>query len=436
MPRRLFASMFAVLTALTCQWTSALCQNCATWNQVAAIDPGDRAEGGFMAYDSQRDVTVLFGGGNNDNQTWEWDGSQWSQRLVPNPKPPSRSTHAMAYDSARGVTVLFGGANLGSSADDTWEWNGATWTLKSTFGPSGRYGHAMAYDQARQKLVLFGGAGAGFLNDTWIWDGSFWIQVANTGPQVRYGHAMVYDSARQRIVLFGGSDGSLFFRDTWEWDGQTWEQRATTGPAGRRAPAMAYDPVRGKTVLVGGYNSCEAMLDTWEWNGTVWESQSASGPAARFGHAMVFDTARNLTLMYGSSNLPSQFWTLSAISPPSVIEHPGSLSASEGQTAMLDIAVSGAGPISFQWRRDGVHLSNGGRISGATSVALQIVGLVPSDFGAYDVTASNSCGVVVSHPAALMVTPACGSPDFDGDGDIGTDLDIEAFFRVLGGGPC
>jgi len=30
----------------------------------------------------------------------------------------------------------------------------------------------------------------------------------------------------------------------------------------------------------------------------------------------------------------------------------------------------------------------------------------------------------------------CGSPDFDGDGDSGTDLDIESFFRVLGGGPC
>jgi len=30
----------------------------------------------------------------------------------------------------------------------------------------------------------------------------------------------------------------------------------------------------------------------------------------------------------------------------------------------------------------------------------------------------------------------CGSADFDTDGDTGTDLDIEAFFRVLGGGGC
>ena len=31
---------------------------------------------------------------------------------------------------------------------------------------------------------------------------------------------------------------------------------------------------------------------------------------------------------------------------------------------------------------------------------------------------------------------ACGTADFDGDGDTGTDADIEAFFRVLGGGAC
>jgi hypothetical protein len=30
----------------------------------------------------------------------------------------------------------------------------------------------------------------------------------------------------------------------------------------------------------------------------------------------------------------------------------------------------------------------------------------------------------------------CGSADFNGDGDVGTDADIEAFFRVLAGHPC
>src|SRR6185436_15396966 len=32
--------------------------------------------------------------------------------------------------------------------------------------------------------------------------------------------------------------------------------------------------------------------------------------------------------------------------------------------------------------------------------------------------------------------PCTSTADFNGDGDIGTDADIEAFFRVLGGGNC
>jgi hypothetical protein len=32
--------------------------------------------------------------------------------------------------------------------------------------------------------------------------------------------------------------------------------------------------------------------------------------------------------------------------------------------------------------------------------------------------------------------PCANSADFNGDGDTGTDADIEAFFRVLGGGAC
>jgi len=32
--------------------------------------------------------------------------------------------------------------------------------------------------------------------------------------------------------------------------------------------------------------------------------------------------------------------------------------------------------------------------------------------------------------------PCPNSADFNGDGDVGTDADFESFFRVLGGGPC
>ena len=162
-----------------------------------------------MAYDATRGRVVLFGGldGNFRNDTWEWDGSTWSE-LSPPGSPSPRYGHAMAYNSVRGRVILFGG-NDGRDCDDTWEWDGSTWSELSPPGsPSPRSGHAMAYNSARGRIVLFGGwDGIRRRNDTWEWDGSTWTELSPPGsPSPRTGHAMAYDVARDRVVLFGGND--------------------------------------------------------------------------------------------------------------------------------------------------------------------------------------------------------------------------------------
>jgi hypothetical protein len=73
----------------------------------------------------------------------------------------------MAYDSARGVIVLFGGLNSSGYNGETWEWNGTAWTQRIVRGPSPREGHAMAYDAARRVTVLFGGRDGAYNGETW-----------------------------------------------------------------------------------------------------------------------------------------------------------------------------------------------------------------------------------------------------------------------------
>jgi hypothetical protein len=48
----------------------------------------------------------------------------------------------------------------------------------------------------------------------------------------------------------------------------------------------------------------------------------------------------------------------------------------------------------------------------------------------------NTVRTVTNVPATNVCPPPCGTSDFNGDGDFGTDQDIEAFFRVLAGGNC
>src|SRR5438552_12415430 len=128
-----------------------------------------------MAYDGVRGRAVLFSGvgvngGGNPADTWEWDGSNWSQRS-PATSPAARTGHAMAFDSGRGVTVLFGGMYY---RNDTWEWDGNNWIPRAPpVSPPVRFGHALAYDSGRGVTVLFGGAGdSGPRNDTWEWNGA------------------------------------------------------------------------------------------------------------------------------------------------------------------------------------------------------------------------------------------------------------------------
>jgi hypothetical protein len=280
-----------------------------------------------LAYDSARGVIVLFGGHDIDgfniwDDTWEWDGTDWTQRSPAN-KPRARTFHAMAYDSARGATVLFAGLYVptsGAELDDTWEWDGTDWTDRTPVThPSARSGHGLAYDGARGVTVLFGGyTNYHYLTDTWEWDGVHWtLRSPLTTPPARENCALAYDAARGVTVLFGGyysSGGDHFLKDTWEWDGTDWTQRSpANSPPARSGHALAYDSVRGVLVLFGGLNldangDPHFLSDTWEWDGWDWTHRSpANHPLARAAHALAYDSVRAATVLFGGIDSSNSF---------------------------------------------------------------------------------------------------------------------------------
>jgi pectate lyase len=85
---------------------------------------------------------------------------------------------------------------------------------------------------------------------------------------------------------------------------------------------------------------------------------------------------------------------------PSFSSQPASVVALTGGSASFSVIVSGSGPISYQWMKDGVAVSN------ATSATLMLTNVQISDAGSYTLTASNSVAVVRSDPAILSVTTA------------------------------
>ncbi len=129
--------------------------------QVFASGPQARRSHA-MAFDATTGTIVMFGGvgagGAHLSDTWTWNGVTWTQ--VASGQPQGRQGHAMAFDPVRGRVVLFGGSfpigSLGQFLNDTWEWNGSTWTQVAVGGPA-RISHMMAYSSPLGGVFMTGG---------------------------------------------------------------------------------------------------------------------------------------------------------------------------------------------------------------------------------------------------------------------------------------
>jgi hypothetical protein len=82
---------------------------------------------------------------------------------------------------------------------------------------------------------------------------------------------------------------------------------------------------------------------------------------------------------------------------------PADQGVSGGGTASFSVTSARLGPYAYQWRRFGVPLADGGRISGATTATLSVNPAQTTDAGNYDVIVSSSCGPDTSRAALLTV---------------------------------
>ena len=130
-----------------------------------------------LVYDEATRTVVLYGGvttGLNElTDTWTWNGVNWRQQF-PASNPGARNGLAMAYDAALGAVVLFGGAVgacCSNNLNDTWTWNGVNWTqiYPANTLPRPRNAANMDYDPIRKVILVFGGDSSGpVLGDTWF----------------------------------------------------------------------------------------------------------------------------------------------------------------------------------------------------------------------------------------------------------------------------
>jgi hypothetical protein len=91
---------------------------------------------------------------------------------------------------------------------------------------------------------------------------------------------------------------------------------------------------------------------------------------------------------------------LSVNAPVWLTSQPAALTVNAGSAATLSVAATGTGPLSYQWRKNGVN------VAGATASSLSIPETQPADAATYSVVVGNVVGSVTSGNAALTVNAA------------------------------
>jgi hypothetical protein len=153
-----------------------------------------------------------------------------------------------------------------------------------------------------------------------------------------------------------------------------------TFTVGASGPSLAYQWQKGATAINGATSS------------TLTLPSVSDADAAGF-RAIVSNPFGSVT---------SAVATLTVVDPPVILTQPSSQTNNAGTAATFTVS-AGGNFLTYQWRKNGLNLANGGNISGATTPSLSLTSLAPGDSGTYTVGVTNSAGSVTSAPAILTV---------------------------------
>jgi hypothetical protein len=251
---------------------------------------------------------MLFGGVDNFDSTWLWNGRTWTL-AHPQRHPSGRYGAAAAYDPQSGQVLLFGGRlETGAPTADTWGWDGRNWQQLNDGrgGPPAGDGADMAWSPASNQMMLVTApASAVGGGETWIWAVTHWVrQTSGQLGSSYFGIVVGYDPVTRSMLAEGccerlAADVVGAKATTWRWDGRRWRPVAApvNPPDGT---SMAIDPGRGQLVLC----SCDLVGGVrpalWRWNGANWVP-AGSGTVPTQPQAEVEDGTQSQLLVLGTA---------------------------------------------------------------------------------------------------------------------------------------
>jgi uncharacterized delta-60 repeat protein len=283
------------------------------------------------------------------------DGNSWSSATV----AAGQTFRNVSYTRA----LFFATGDAGALAFSV---NGETWQTSDTGTAARLYKVA----GGPSSLVAVGAGGTVLSSaDAVTWTVRDPGGVTTTIPDV------VYAAGQFVLVSAGGSIRT-------SPDGVTWTARTNPLAVGLQAVAHGGGHFFALAAAGAGY-----LVSA---DGVTWTPGLHGG----YGTHVDLAVADNRVVALGTGSRV----IAAGLTAPAIAAPPGSTEGFTGGEVTLAASVTGAGPYSFQWYR------NGTAVPGATGTALRLTGLRAEDAGAYTVTVTGLTGAVTSAAATLTVT--------------------------------
>jgi len=193
-----------------------------------------------------------------------------------------------------------------------------------------------------------------------------------------------------------------------------WTNRYNGPGNGNDVPSAVAVDASGNVYVTGSsggdyatiaYSSAGMPLWTNRYNGPANYDDQAHGLGLdRNGNVYVTGMSANTTTYpYGHD-----YATVKYVTPPIITRQPLSRTNLAGTTASFTVEAVGGVPLSYQWRRGGTNLLDGGNLSGVSTTNLLIANVQLADVAGYSVVVTNAHGNVTSSVAQLTVIVSPG----------------------------
>ena len=263
-----------------------------------------------MVYDQTRNEMLMFGGRDDSltkfTDTWRYTpGGGWVD-AAPVSNPDGRTNFGMAYDVTNANVVLFGGSAF-SASNDTWLWDGTDWTqVFPALSPPPCFNAQLAFCALTGLVVMLHEDG-----DTYSWDGTNWIlESPSSVPGLRAGQGFGSTSDGY-VVMFGGDKTGLSgsWGDTWLWDGD-WHLQTVAGTPEAGLSANIDNSILFGNEYIDGTGNFNGNK-TWQWVGTGWNElldatkyniSGVNPMVVQDGRCMAYDLSLDHVVMFGGSD--------------------------------------------------------------------------------------------------------------------------------------